>query len=124
MQMARLQQNGSRSALLGVGARHGVFTPGTERALRFAVLNGVPVVKLAGDTDVAPCPDELFVTAPSLSERDAERLLATALDRCGAAPRAADPSRPTDAELMAIRTHVRRLQQEFTLAPSSRVARN
>src|SRR5215212_11936023 len=60
MQLARLQKSSSRAGLLGVGATHGVFTPGTERALRFAVLTGVPVVKLADDADVAACPDELF----------------------------------------------------------------
>ena len=47
MQIARLQNGGRRAGLLGVGATHGVFATGTERALRFAVLNGVPVVKLA-----------------------------------------------------------------------------
>src|SRR5690349_17634000 len=63
MQIARLQQTSRRAGLVGVGATRGVFAPGTERALRFAVLSGVPVVKLASGSDVAECPDQLFVNA-------------------------------------------------------------
>lgn len=123
MQMAKLQNGGARAGLLGVGAPHGVFTPGTERALRFAVLNGVPVVKLAPDADVAPCPEELFIDAGALSETDAQRVLAEALETHGAPPRAANPMQPTEHELKMIRSHVRRLQQHFLLAHSTLVAR-
>lgn len=124
MQIARLQQKGSRAGLLGIGATRGVFAPGTERALRFAVLNGVPVVKLAAGSDVAESPEQLFVNAGSLSESDAQRVLTEALQKLGNAPRAADPSRPTERELVTIRAHVRRLQQAFALAQSNLVARS
>ena len=124
MQMAQLRQTSSRAGLLGVGATRGVFAPGTERALRFAVLSGVPVVKLASGSDVAECPEQLFVNAGTLSEADAQRVLATALATHGAPPRAANPSQPTQRELSAIQAHVRRLQQAFVLAQSNIVARN
>ena len=124
MQMAQLQQTSRRAGLLGVGATRGVFAPGTERALRFAVLSGVPVVKLAADSDVAECPEQLFVNAGKLSETDAQRILAAALASNGVPPRAANPSQPTQRELSAIQVHVRRLQQAFILAQSNIVARN
>ena len=124
LQMAQLQQSGNRAGLLGVGAPHGVFAPGTERALRFAVLSGLPVVKLAPDGDVASCPDELFVNAGTLSENEAHRVLAEALEVHGAAPRASNPSHPTDKELVAIRAHVKRLQQHFSQPRPMIVARN
>ncbi len=124
LQVAQLKQQGGQAGLLGVGAPRGVFAPGTERALRFAVLNGVAVVKLADRGDVAPCPDELFIDAGGLSEADAQRILTAALSAVGAPPRAANPAHPTDKEVTAIRSHVRRLQQHFTLAGATLVARS
>lgn len=122
LEVAQLQRTGAPVGLIGVGATRGVFTPGAERALRFAVLSGVPVVKLAPDGDVAHSPDELFVNAGNLTEAEARRHLADALARHGAAPRAANPAQPTEPELTSIRAHVRRLQQEFAASAAVIVA--
>jgi hypothetical protein len=122
MQVAQLQRTSTRAGLLGVGAPRGVFAPGMERALRFAVLSGVAVVKLARDGDVAACPDELFVDGGGISEIDAQRLLAGALERHGPPPRAANPTQPTAGELAKIRSHVARLQQHFKAAQPTLLA--
>jgi hypothetical protein len=122
LQIAQLQQGGARAGLVGVSARHGVFATGTERALRFAVLSGVPVAKLAPGSEVAASPEKLFVDAKGLNEADAQRVLAAAIESGGAAPRAANPAQPTARELAAIRAYVVRLQQHFTAAQPTLVA--
>jgi hypothetical protein len=124
MNLAKVRREHSLAGLVGVGSAHGVFQTGAERALRFAVLSGVPVVKVAVSGEVASCPDGLFVEAGALSEAEACRLLAVALERCGPAPRAQNPGRPSDTELAAIRAHVERLQGQFILARGAQVARN
>lgn len=124
MQIAELRRSGACPGLLGVGATRGVFAPGAERALRFAALNGVAVVKLGARGDVAPCPDEIFVDAGGLTAAEAQRILREALGALGAPPRAANPLAPTAGEVAAVRAHVRRLQQHFLLANATVVARN
>lgn len=124
LQVARLQRSGAPSGLLGVGAPHGVFAIGTERALRFAAFNGVAVVKLAARGDVALCPDEIFVDAGAITEAEAQRVLAEALAAHGAPPRAANPAQPTARETAAIQSHVRKLQQHFAFARPTLLARN
>jgi hypothetical protein len=88
------------------------------------VLSGVPVVKVAARGEVALCPDGLFVESGALSEAEACRMLAVALERCGPAPRAKNPAQPSEAELAAIRAHVERLQGQFALARATQIARS
>ncbi|MDP3071360.1 MAG: hypothetical protein Q8N18_13805 [Opitutaceae bacterium] len=124
MQIAELRRSGACAGLLGVGAARGVFAPGAERALRFAALNGVAVVKLGARGDVAPCPDEIFADAGGLTTAEAQRTLRDALAILGSPPRAANPLAPTVDEIAAVRAHMRRLQQHFILANATVVARN
>ncbi len=122
LQVAQLRQAPGSAGLLGVGAPRGVFAPGTERALRFAVMSGVAVVKLAPGGDVAACPDKVFIDAGLLGEAEAQRVLADALERHGAMPRAANPAQPTPRELAATSAHVQRLQDHFNAAQPVLVA--
>jgi hypothetical protein len=124
MSLAKVRRDHALAGLVGVSGRHGVFQTGAERALRFAVLSGVPVVKVSTHGDVAICPDDLFIDGGGLAAAEACHVLAAALEHCGAPPHAVDPLRPTAPELVAIRAHVRRLQQQFALAGALQVARN
>lgn len=124
LNLAQVRREHALAGLVGVGNAHGVFQTGAERALRFAVLSGVPVVKVTLRGDVAACPDGLFIDAGTLPEAEASRLLAAALEHCGPAPRAHNPASPTAAELAAIRAHVGRLQAQFALARGPQLARN
>jgi len=124
MSLAQVQRGHALAGLVGVSGTHGVFQPGAERALRFAVFSGVPVVKIAARGDLAACPDEVFIEAGALSETEACRILAVVLARLGPAPRAVNPARPTESEFAAVRAHVRRLQEEFAIARGTQIARN
>ncbi len=120
MRLAELQRTSPLAGIVGVGDRNGVFQAGAERALRVAALSGVPVLKLAASGTVTANPDALFIDVGPLSEANATRALAAALERLGAPPAAVDPLRPTLAELVAVRTHAARLRQH--IATSSGLA--
>jgi hypothetical protein len=116
MSLARVQHEHRLAGLVGIGDTHGVFQNGEERALRFAALSGVPVVKVGASENVVHCPDDLFIEVGGVPEAEACRLLATALEHCGAPPRALNPTHPTADELSAIAHHVQRLRQEMIFA--------
>jgi L-asparaginase len=124
MNLAAVQRDHALTGLVGVGNQRGSFQDGEERAFRFAALSGVPVLKVATKGAVVHCPDGLFIEADSLPESEACRLLADALERFGAPPRAANPSQPTEAEILAISRHVERMQGHIAMNRGIRVTQN
>jgi len=120
--VARLQHAHAAAGLVSVGDRNGTRPCGGERALRRAVLTGVPVVKLAPGGEMAADPEQLFIDARHLTEDQAGRLLRQCLERFGAPPVATDPERPTARELAAIRSHLRRFHEAFVVESDALVA--
>ncbi len=116
MSVANLQNSHSTVGLVGVGNRHGMFPAGSEHALRFFALHGVPVAKLARGDELAADPEGLFIDAGTLSEKDAAAVLTHCLNRYGAPPLAANPDKPTVRELEAIRKSLRPFREAFALA--------
>ncbi len=116
MEIARLKHGCTQSGLVAVGDRRGLFSAGAEEALLHAVLQGVPVVKLAASGRVLAAPHGLFLDGGNLSEEEARALLARCLERYGALPRTADATAP---ELHA---RLQMFQREFSLAASPRLA--
>lgn len=121
--VAQLQQNHRDVGLVGVGNHNGRLSVQAEQALENVALRGIAVAKIApqGGT-VARTEDALFVDAGTLSESSACQLLQTCIERYGPVPAAANPSRPTAAELRAIHRQLQRYQEAFTTASGAAVA--
>ncbi|MCW3493359.1 asparaginase domain-containing protein [Microbacterium sp. SSM24] len=96
-------------------AQNGWATIEIERTLRAAHFAGMPVVWTGRGQPAGPAlsPPEPFIAASGLPAQKARILLMAALLRCGAAPRAADPNAPTDAERAATAEHTAKLQHIF-----------
>lgn len=120
IELARLGQQPGKGGLVGVGDRRGLFGPGAEQAMHQAALHGVPVVKLAAGGQVLPAPHGLFLDGSTLSEQEACSVLARCLEKYGSPP-AVSTAAP-EADLSRLRDHLRRFQDEFTLAASTRLA--
>lgn len=118
VQLAQLQRHADAVGLVGVGDRRGIFQDGTQRALEFAVRQGVPVVRLArGVPPCAPGANDVFIDGGLLSPEAAADLLAECLHRYGALPRNQSldtPSLLTAREARAFREKLRLYQAEFT----------
>jgi hypothetical protein len=121
LQIARLRQESAQGGLVAVGDRRGLFSAGAEEALRLAVLQGVPVVKLAGNGQVLPAPHGLFLDGGNLPEEDARQVLAGCLMRYGALPAVAGHG-TENVGLAALRARLQLFQHDLTLAASTRVA--
>lgn len=120
MEIARLQRDAAKGGLVGVGDRRGLFGPGAEEALQQAVLNGVPVVKLAAGGRVLQAPHGLFLDGQGLAEQEACIVLARCVEKHGALPAVGGRG---DAERLAeLRERLKRYQDEFTLAAGTRLA--
>lgn len=96
-------------------AQNGWATIEIESALRVAHFTGMPVVwtgrgQPRGPGGLPPAP---FISAAGLPAQKARILLMAALLRFGAAPGAADPLHPTDAERAAIAEHTSVIQRVF-----------
>jgi len=115
IRVAQLRHAHAAAGLISVGDHNGSLQCGGERALRWAALAGVSVVKLAPGGEVAADPDQLFVDAGHLTEEQAHLVLRQCLERYGPPPAAADPARPTKNELAAIHSHLRRFQTAFAM---------
>ncbi len=87
-----------------------------DQALVRAVYRGLPVVKTArGNASglVRVNPNNLFIEGNNLTTTKARLLLMAAIMKFGMLPPAADPERPTPAELTAIRTMIDLYQEMF-----------
>ncbi len=85
-----------------------------EAAMQRAVLQGMPVVCVGrGNNEGFTPPRGLFIGGSNLTATKARLLLMACLLRFGALPPAADPQRPTDAEVEAIRRKVAAYQEVF-----------
>lgn len=121
--VAQLQQNHRHVGLVGVGNHNGRLSLQAEQALENVALRGIAVAKVAPrGGSVARTDDALFVDAGTLPESAACQLLQTCIERYGPLPAAANPSRPTAAELRAIRRQLQRYQEAFTTASGAAVA--
>lgn len=121
--VAQLRQNHRHVGLVGIGNHNGRLSVQAEQALENVALRGVAVAKLAPEGgSVARSDEALFVDAGTLSETKACQLLQTCIERFGPLPAAANPSRPTPAELSAIRRQLRNYQGAFSTANGTVVA--
>lgn len=121
LRVAQLQQQHRAVALVAVCDRHGLLRSGGERALRRVVCDGVIVAKLA-PADTLDGAGGVFLDGASLSPDTARQVLARCLARHGAPPAALDPAQPTQAELAAIRAHLRPFQIALHDAAKQRAA--
>jgi hypothetical protein len=105
------------AGIVGEGtAPYSSMSASQDRALEFAVLNGLPVVKAArGDASglVKVNAGNLFIEANNLTSTKARLLLTAAILKLGPLPHAANPAQPTAAELAAIREKISRYQEIF-----------
>lgn len=106
---------------VGVGNRPGLFSLDSEEALKAAVLQEIPVVKLATRGQVLPAPHGLFIDGGNLSEEEACRVLAQCLSEYVGLP-AAGGAAPSPREVAAIQQRLRRYQRQFTVASGARLA--
>jgi len=118
LEIARLRQDGARGGLVAVGDRRGLFSAGAEEALRHAVLQGVPVVKLASSGRVLPAPHGLFLDGGNLPEEEARQVLVRCMERYG--PLGTSPS--GGAVTPELRARLQLFQREFALATGPRLA--
>ncbi len=122
LQAAQLQQTHRAAGLVAVCDRHGHLRSGGERALRRLVFSGVAIVKLAHDA-AFPADDQLaFLDGGRLTPEVASEILARCLERFGGPPIAADPEKPTYAELAALRVHLRPFQTALSSAAGPQFA--
>jgi L-asparaginase/Glu-tRNA(Gln) amidotransferase subunit D len=117
--MARIARNLDAwplSGFVGEGmAPYGALNESEDQALTWAVLHGMPVVKVGrGNADgVTPRTSELFISGDNLTATKARILLMACLLRFGALPPVADPASPSDDELRAIKAKVADYQAVF-----------
>jgi L-asparaginase len=118
--LARIERNLRDAPLAGFvaegSAPFGSLGRPVEAALRLAVFSGMPVVKVGrGNADgfVPVRPGDVAIAGSNLTATKARLLLMAALLRFGALPPAADPARPTDAEVSAVRAKVAEYQTVF-----------
>jgi L-asparaginase len=105
------------AGIVGEGtAPYSNMSASQDRALDQAVLNGLPVVKTArGDASglVKVNADNLFIEGNNLTTTKARLLLTAAILKLGLLPHAADPTKPTAAELSAIKEKIAAYQTIF-----------
>jgi hypothetical protein len=109
METARIRRQDGGGGLVAVGNRRGFFGVGAERALELAVLQGVPVVKLAAGGQVRPSPHGLFLDGGGLSAEAARQVLERCVERHGTWAAASEPTPELRARLAVF-------QRELTLA--------
>ncbi|MGH8996002.1 MAG: asparaginase domain-containing protein [Acidimicrobiales bacterium] len=94
---------------------YGALSPATDRALRYAVFSGMPVVKVGrGNTGGdAGRRDSFAISGSNLSATKARMLLMACLLKLGAPPPALDPEHPSPGEVIATGEHVAGYQRIF-----------
>jgi hypothetical protein len=118
--MARIERNLTSEPLAGFVAEGAVPAGNLVRvmdaALRRALFSGMPVVRVGRGNAEGISPrshDGLFVGGSNLTANKARILLMAALMKLGSLPPAADPEAPTEAEIEAVKAHVREYQAIF-----------
>lgn len=117
--MARIAANLSSAPLAGFVVEgmspYGLSDPDTDAAVRVAAMAGLPVVRVGrGNTGGrAYQRDPLAIGGDNLTATKARMLLMAALLGLGALPPAADPFRPTAAEIRATTESLASYQQLF-----------
>ncbi|WP_411888228.1 asparaginase domain-containing protein [Hydrocarboniphaga effusa] len=104
------------SGIAAEGNQGGSFVPAYDAAFALAAASGIPVVKVSRGPTIgylASNPDNLFIEGSNLSSTKARMLLMACLMRFGALPAAADPYKPTEAELKAIKARIAEYQRVF-----------
>jgi hypothetical protein len=119
---ARLRSGSTLAGLIGVGNKHGSFSPSAETALERVALMGIPVVRLAQGETLPAHDGDVFIEAGTLSAQDAKRLLAECLTRYGPLPAAADPVRPTKKERAALLNRLALYQLQFDTRNAAQLA--
>jgi L-asparaginase len=118
---AQVADSLARHPLAGIvaegAAPYGTLSPWLGGALRTAVFSGLPVVVVGrgnqdGFASVGRQP--FFVAGSNLSATKARLLLMAALLKLGALPAAADPARPTEAEVAATNARLAEYQAIFS----------
>jgi hypothetical protein len=117
--MARIEDNLKKEPLAGFvqeGATGGGLTFPVEEACKRAALTGFPVVKVSRGNPfgfVHGSDDDLYIEGSNLTATKARLLLMASLMKLGSLPPAADPKKPTEAELKAIKAKIAEYQAIF-----------
>jgi len=116
---ARIEQNLQQAPLAGFVveglAPYGIMTSlPRHRLMLKAVHSGMPVVRVGrGNNEGFTPPRDRLIGGRNLTATKARLLLMACLMKFGALPRAADPERPSEAELTTIRSKVAAYQAVF-----------
>jgi len=97
-------------------APYATATQSQDRALEIAAYSGLPVVRVSRNDPggfVQPHPEWPTIEGSNLDTNKAAMLLTAALLKLGRLPRAADPTKPTDAEREALLAKVAAYQELF-----------
>lgn len=118
--LARIAKNLRDAPLAGFvaegSAPFGAMSNSVDAALRRATFSGMPVVKVArGDAGgfVDAQRDPLAIAGSNLTATKARLLLMASLLKLGCLPPAADPSKPSPAEIDATRAMLKQYQEIF-----------
>ena len=118
--LARIEKNLRDAPLAGFiaegAAPFGAMSNFVDAALKRATLSGMPVVKVGrGNASgfVDPKRDPLAIAGSNLTATKARLLLMACLMRFGSLPAAADPTKPTAAEMEAAKGKLAKYQEIF-----------
>lgn len=114
--MDRALEEEPLSGIAAEGNQGGSFVPAYDAAFNLAAASGLPVVKVSRAPTVGflnANPNNLFIEGSNLSSTKARLLLMACLMRFGALPPAADPAKPTEAELKALKSRIAEYQTVF-----------
>ena len=92
-----------------------ITAPARQRLMQKAVYSGIPVVRVGRGSPEGfiPTHDPTYIGGSNLTATKARILLMAAIMRFGMLPAAANPDRPTDAELGAIFAKNKEYQSVF-----------
>jgi L-asparaginase len=118
--LARLEEDLRSEPLSGMiaeGTHGGSFVRPAEAALKLVVMHGIPVVKVnrGGTTGyMRPSDENLMIEGSNLTATKARLLLMACLMKFGTLPPAADPAKPTPAEIAAVKDKLKLYQAVFS----------
>ena len=118
--LARIEKNLQEAPLAGFVAEgaspFGSMSNSVDAALRWATFSGMPVVKVGrgnAEGPVDPDRDPLAIAGSNLTATKARILLMACLMMFGSLPLAADPGKPTEAELAAVQAKLADYREVF-----------